>query len=299
MGESGDRPRVALTHLLANQEGVVARRQVLECELTSAFVRQRLRSWDWVAACPGVYVTHTGPPTERQRQWIAVLWAMPAALSHESAILAASSSTASGPIHVVVDARRRLSSRPGVVVHYSRHLAERALMHTHPPRVRPEHAVLDVAGRARTDFDAVACLSGAVQARATTADRLLAALASRQRTSRRDFLERVLFDVRDGTCSVLEHCYLRDVERAHGLPASVRQTPTGVGRRGFRDVEYPDWRLIVELDGRAHHDTARARDSDLERDLDAIAYGRKRTIRLGWGADGRPPLPHRGRHRLE
>ncbi|WP_412475321.1 hypothetical protein ACK8HH_15640 [Gordonia sp. LUNF6] len=73
---------------------------------------------------------------------------------------------------------------------------------------------------------------------------------------RRDLLERVLFDVRDGTCSVLEHCYLRDVERAHGLPASVRQTPTGVGRRGFRD---------------------------LERDLDAIAYGRKRTIRLGWG----------------
>ncbi|WP_051198216.1 hypothetical protein [Gordonia shandongensis] len=291
-----------LEAILRNQDGVVARSQVLDCGLGSAHVRRRLRARDWVAVHPGVYVEHTGPLTDRQRRWAAVLHAMPAALSHETAIRAAAvggavtsgaasrraaataqAGTVHGPIHVVVDASRRVSPRPGIVVHYSRHMAERVLDHTHPPRVRLEHAVLDVAGGASSDLAAIACLSGVVQERLTTPDRLLAALASRRRTGRRDFIGAVLADVRDGTCSVLEHRYLVDVERPHGLPTSVRQTPTGVGRRGFRDVEYPEWGLIVELDGRAHHDDAAARDADLERDLDAMVFAGKPSIRLGWG----------------
>jgi hypothetical protein len=40
--------------------------------------------------------------------------------------------------------------------------------------------------------------------------------------------------------------------------------------------------LLVELDGRLFHDTAAARDSDLDRTLDAAVAGRL-TVRLGWG----------------
>ncbi|WP_075052015.1 hypothetical protein [Gordonia malaquae] len=43
------------------------------------------------------------------------------------------------------------------------------------------------------------------------------------------------------------------VERAHGLPAPLRQAPTGVGRPGFRDLDYPEWGVVVELDGRLGH----------------------------------------------
>lgn len=234
---------------------------------------------------PGVYVNHTGPLTLRQREWAAVLYAWPAALSHESAIRAASSEARKegGPVHVVVDAARRLTKQPGLVIHYSRHTTDRVLTHTRPPRVRLEHAVLDVASAAASDLAVVACLSGVVQARLTTPDRLLAALQSRSRVPRRAFIAAVLVDVRDGTCSVLEHRYLNDVERAHGLPRSIRQSGTRVGRRGFRDVEYAEWGLIVELDGRAHHDDAVARDRDLERDLDAFVHAEKPTLRLGWG----------------
>jgi hypothetical protein len=39
----------------------------------------------------------------------------------------------------------------------------------------------------------------------------------------------------------------------------------------------------VTVDGRLFHDTARARDVDLDRDLDAAALASAFTVRLGWG----------------
>ena len=286
MGEISDDARARLKRLLRTQDGVVARRQVMACGLDSAFVRQRLRSREWVAVRAGVYVAHTGQLTRRQQEWAAVLALAPAALSHESAIVAAGGSEMGWdgrPLQVVVAADRHPVRPEGVGLHYSRFFDERVIAHACPPRVRLEHAVLDVAGEALSEFAAVACLAGVVQARLTTPDRLLAALESRSRTGRRAFVESVLADVRDGACSVLEHRYLVGVERAHGLPSSTRQAETGVGRHGFRDVEYPDAGLIVELDGRLHHDSATARDADMERDLDAAVYASKRSIRLGWG----------------
>ncbi|MBM7366619.1 hypothetical protein [Gordonia hydrophobica] len=118
-----------------------------------------------------------------------------------------------------------------------------------PPRIRLEEALLDVAADMATDLRAIACLADAVQARLTTADRLLGAMANRVRMRRRGFLTTVLIDIRDGACSALEHTYLTRVERAHGLPRGVRQAPTDVGRRGFRDVKYQEFGVVVELDG--------------------------------------------------
>ncbi len=89
-------------------------------------------------------------------------------------------------------------------------------------------------------------------------------------------------DVAQGSCSVLEHAFLLRVERAHGLPRARRQTVELVsgGGRVYRDVDYG--RLLVELDGRLHHDSAEARDRDFERDLDAAMLGQE-TVRLSWG----------------
>ncbi|WP_448404684.1 hypothetical protein [Mycolicibacterium fortuitum] len=49
----------------------------------------------------------------------------------------------------------------------------------------------------------------------------------------------------------------------------------------YRDAEYSE-RLIVELDGRVHHDSPPRRDADFERDLDSAADGRS-TVRLSYG----------------
>jgi hypothetical protein len=127
------------------------------------------------------------------------------------------------------------------------------------------------------------------QTRRTTATRVRQALDARVRYPRRGWLGGVLDDVADGTCSVLEHGYLAKVERAHGLPPARRQV-LRVSDRGteLRDVSYPELDLEVELDGRLFHDSARQRDIDLDRDLDAVCLGRL-TVRLGWGqVFGRP-----------
>ena len=53
---------------------------------------------------------------------------------------------------------------------------------------------------------------------------------------------------------MLEYEYLRNVERAHGLPRADWQARSARrGRAIFRDVLYRQYRVAVELDGRAAH----------------------------------------------
>ncbi|MFM9377064.1 hypothetical protein [Gordonia sp. VNK21] len=268
----------ALGDLLFRQDGVIARRQALAVGCSPEFIRCRLRRREWARPVPGVYVTHTGPLSWRQRAWVAILDLYPAALAGRSAL-----TPGVGAIHIAVACERRAPRRPGVVVRRRSRLQESVDWHLSPPRLTVDEAVLDLAGQAATDHLAVAVLTDAVGRRLTTADRILAAARRRPRLRRRAFLLAVLHDIAAGTCSVLEHRYLTDVERAHGLPVPRRQAPTTVGRHGFRDADYPDLGVAIELDGRSRHDGPGARDRDLERDLDAVAGAGRTTVRLGPG----------------
>jgi hypothetical protein len=80
---------------------------------------------------------------------------------------------------------------------------------------------------------------------------------------------------------VLEYRYLRDVERAHGLPRSRHQVRVVIdGKTVYRDVYYEEYQLAVELDGRlTHPEEERWRDS--QRDNQASAHGVE-TRRYGW-----------------
>jgi hypothetical protein len=91
----------------------------------------------------------------------------------------------------------------------------------------------------------------------------------------------VLKAAADGIHSVLEYRYLRDVERAHGLPRSTHQVRVVIdGRAVYRDVYYEEYKLAAELDGRlAHPDEERWRDT--HRDNQAGAQGIL-TTRYGW-----------------
>jgi hypothetical protein len=276
-----------LVEQLVLQCGVVSRRQALTSGLEQHDIRRLLRRREWAQVHPGVYVDHTGPLTWIQRAWAAVLYAWPAALAHESALRAAD-----GPgrrrgdretlIHVVIDHQRTVTPPADVRVHRCRHANGRVLWNLGPPRLRYEEAVLDVAFDASDDLVSLGILAAAIQARSTTADRLIGFLQSRARVPRRDWFVAVLRDLAEGTCSVLEHEFLIRVERAHGLPRATRQqraiSATGIV---YRDVAYVD-ALVIELDGRLFHDTAGQRDRDFERDLDA-AVDALETIRLSWG----------------
>lgn len=153
--------------------------------------------------------------------------------------------------------------------------------HLGPPRQRYEEASLTVALASPSRIDGIAVLAAGVQWRRTVAHRLAANLASRPRVPDRAFWQGVLDDVATGACSVLEQGFLDLVERPHDLPRMARQvrevTPSGVV---YRDARLGG--LVVELDGRLHHDSASTRDRDMERDLDA-AIGGDVTVRLSYG----------------
>jgi hypothetical protein len=285
--------RRALLELMANQGGLVARRQALLAGFTDAEVRRLLRRREWTRVYPGVFVDHTGPLTWVQRAWAAVLYAWPAALCAESALRAANGPGRrdhddSAPIKLAVERDRKCRVPPGVVLHRLSDLDDKVLWNLGPPRMKIEEAVLDVASSAPDDLTAIAVLGDAVQSRRTTARRILAVLHARARIARRAFLQAVLDDLAEGACSALEQAYLGRVERAHGLPRGLRQVRASSRGPVYRDVEYAGLGFVVELDGRLDHSSVHDRDRDLERDLDAALEGRL-TLRLGWGqAVGRP-----------
>lgn len=273
--------------LIERQSGVVSRRQAREAGLTDQDIRRLVRNRVWARVHPGVYVDHTGPLTWTQRAWAAVLFCAPAALCHESARRAADGPGRADhddglPIHVAVDHARTVRPPSGVRVHRVRELDAQVHWNTSPPRQRLEHAVLSVAATARREIDAIACMADAVGARLTTGARLADALEATSRIARRSFLASVITDVASGTCSALEHGYLVRVERPHGLPTAARQFRESAKGPLFRDADYEEFGLIVELDGRMFHAKTRQHDADLERDLDA-AVDQRLTVRLGWG----------------
>lgn len=274
--------------IVQHQSGVVSRGQLLSRGLAGHDVRRMLRRRELVVVHPGVYLDHTGTPSWLQQAWAGVLFGGDgAALVGVSAMRAAE-----GPgrreddstlIHVGLPHGRRIRDRDGLVISRHRALADRAQFNTSPPGLRYAEAALDLAASATSEMAALDVLARAVQSRRTTAARLLDTMAERERVGRRAWLTGVLTDLADGACSVLEHGYLHRVERAHGLVGGTRQVrdvlPSGVV---YRDREYPNG-LVVELDGRLFHDTARKRAADMSRDLATAALRDKRTIRIGWG----------------
>lgn len=279
-----------ISRLLRDQGGVVARRQLLELEdVDRVGVARMLRRRDLIEVHRGVYVDQTGPLDWPRRAWAAVLWAAPAALSHESALRAAEGPGRPGRetdlVHVTVGRGRRLDPPRGVVVHRVAGYEARVRWNAGPPRLRYEEAALDVALACDDELAAIAALADACGSRRTTAQRLVTALDARPWARRRAWVAGVLLDVAEGTCSVLEHEYLTRVERAHALPVGSRQVRARhEGRTTWQDVVYAEQGVSVELDGRLHHSSVRQRDRDLDRDLaHAVASAGGETLRIGWG----------------
>lgn len=265
----------AVADLLARQDGVVTRRQLLDAELTQAQLDTLLRRRALVVAHPGVYLSHTGTPTWSQRSWAAILYAGRSALHLDSALHRPGKDTSpKGDIHVAVDWTRRVAPQPGIRIHRVRELEDQVRWNLSPPRVRLEVAAVAAAHHAPDELAAISALAAVVGARRTVAGRLRLEIERRGRLRRRGLLTDLLADLERGTHSVLEHGYLTRVLRPHGLPEPTsQQEALGAGAtRQYRDVAHADVKLHVELDGRLHDETD-VRDDDADRDLDDLARG--------------------------
>lgn len=140
-----------------------------------------------------------------------------------------------------------------------------------------EDTVLDLCDKAADEAAVVGLLSTACQ-RQTNPSRLRRALASRQRVRHRQLIAAVLADVETGAQNPLEVRRIRDVERPHRLPVPTRQLVLPGGR--VADAAWQEARVLLELDGRAHHDGDR-RFRDWRRDNEHSESGWL-TLRYGW-----------------
>ncbi len=267
-----------LLELLNVQDGAVSRRQVLDLGGTDHDLARLLRRRDLVTVHPGVYVDHTGRLSWIQRAWCAVHARWPAALARESALPEVDPRA---PIHLAVDLHRHLRPLPGVVLHRTPTLDGRVNWLRTPPRIKLEHAILDVMGSAPPER-AYRALAALCHTRTTTPAAIRDTLRQRPRVPNRQVIDGLLDDLETGACSVLERGYLRLVERRHRLPPGDRQVAFVNGsRRGFHDVKYSAYGLVVELDGRAFHDSVESWNDSYSRDLEVAVTG-ARTARLSY-----------------
>jgi hypothetical protein len=282
----GDIPE-ELVDVAKSQEWVVSRGQALSAGMSRGSIASKVRSGRWQRVYPGVFALFTGPLPRLARLWAVVLWAgEDAVLSHQSAaelhgMLRRPGST----LHVSIPLdQRRLRPALGVRVHRSKYLPDPALLPPgRLPVTSPPETVLDLVRAAANEDDVCGWITQGLTNGGVSPESLRAALARRSRVHGRADIEILITEASEGTQSPLEHRYDRDVERAHGLPRSIRQAPyiKPGGTTGYRDRYYKEYRTIVELDGRTDHPDDR-RQADTDRDNAAAAHSDARTLRYSW-----------------
>jgi hypothetical protein len=202
-----------------------------------------------------------------------------AVFSHETAAELWGLDAPSSKIHVTMPSEARPSPIAGVVIHRSWRIAEAIHPARLPPRTTVEETVLDLTQTAADLTTAASWMARAVGARLTTAARLREAMRLRPRVRWRRQLGILLREIAAGCHSFLELLFRRDVEHAHGLPRGKRQVRRQAdSRTRYRDVQYDEYGLVVELDGMlAHPDAFR----DMERD-NAVVLDRATPLRYGF-----------------
>ncbi|MGH3165679.1 MAG: hypothetical protein ACRDN0_07270 [Trebonia sp.] len=268
------------------QSGVIARHQAIESGLSRSAIRSKIVTGRWQQIHRGVYATFTGSPDRGSLLWAAVLYAgQGAVLSHETAAEVHELITRpASAIHITIPHARQVHAVDGMTIHRSDRpaIAGWRLPPWELPRTWVEDTILDLA-EAEDDFDDVCALvTRAFAEKRTTKEAMVLILRQRQRQRWRREIGELIAAAADGTHSVLEFRYDRDVERAHGLPRSKRQVPfvKRDGRKGYRDRVYDEYHVVVELDGKQAHPQDRQWE-DKRRDNDAAMDGQQ-SLRYSW-----------------
>lgn len=247
-------PLPGLVRLLNAQAGVLTRAQALGVGVTRARIGSLLATGHWCQVRRGVYSVNESL-SGMARAWVGVLVGGANACVGGLGAARLLGLTPSWPHRLEIWTDRQVEDDGLLVFRRGQRSRE-----GDPPRTGAAATVVDLAAEL-TEDRLVNLLAEAAFKRLATPDQILAELASRRRHPRRKLLRTLLGDVSQGAMSPLEVRFLRDVERAHGLPEGTRQARLGAPV----DVWYSAFQLVVELDGRQFHGGARGRH---DRDLD-------------------------------
>jgi hypothetical protein len=284
MYTAGDR-RIA--QLSLRQDHVFVREQARRAGLTEDEIEQRVTEGRWLVLAPGGHALAGARLTTRSLVRLAILLMPTMVVSHESAAEIDHFPLVRRGL-VVVTARELFRSRhPVAIVHRTRNLPERdtrivdGLPVTTPVRTAADLAAILQIERYRQ------MISKLLVAKVFTSEDLGAMAVRWCRRGRRG--SAALWAVAETygldylvTDSELEQKGLA-VLRAGGLPVPVLQLqlPWRADEPGRVDMGYPDVRVLVEWDSRAHHLAEKDFENDRRRDAEAIAAG-WRPLRFTW-----------------
>lgn len=266
---------------------VVTRRQALARGTSLSAQRHKVSKGTWQRVFPGVFVTHSGTVTWKERAMAAVLARGKGAVVTLDGALHLWGLRSDPPSLVTLGepaASHRRRALPGVRTVRRRRLTRTTRYNI--PVTSLEQTVLDEAALPRTTLDeAVALITRATSSKKTTLEALRQELQHHPRHPRRTVLRELLDAAIDGLESVAEVRYVTDVEQAHGLPAMVRQDPVGTpqeradGRCRRLDFRDPERGIGLQVDGELYH-----RDRQLaDRAQDRMAAGQGEVVlRAGW-----------------
>ncbi len=254
MPESAAEPFSIVDELGAAQGGVVSRRQLYAAGITRWQIRAQLRARRWQRIADQSVCLHNGPVEELGLWWAAVFQGGPrACLDGASALVA-------GGLERYTVERIRVSVPRGAKVrrttlhdirqtrrHDSADLAPSGI-----PRTRPEVAAIRGALWAKTDRQATYLLTLTVQQGLALPEALGREALRIRRDKRRPLVHSVVGELIGGARSLGEIDVVRELRR-RSLPAPSRQSLRR-DRRGryYLDLHWPQWRLVVEIDG-IHH----------------------------------------------
>jgi very-short-patch-repair endonuclease len=262
--------------LAERQHGVLARAQLLHAGFSARMLDHRVAMRRLHVVHLGVYaVGHTSLPMDGRRMAATLAGGRDAVLSHRSAA-AAWGLLSSEYLELTTPSRR---ARPGIRIHRSRLAPDEVTTVRGIPVTGLSRTLLDLATVLPRERVERAANEAEVQglSDSLSLDDIVARYPRRHgvRTIRA-----ILEQLQAGpivTHSELEARFLGFIRKT-GLPSPSFNTHL----LGFEcDCVWRDQRVVVELDGRATHDTFAAFERDRARDR-ALAAGGWRTVRITW-----------------
>jgi very-short-patch-repair endonuclease len=265
----------AIGALAERQHGVVSRAQLSELGLGAGAIDHRVRLGRLHPVHRGVY--RIGLLTRPGRWMAAVLACGPGAVLSHLAAAALWGIRQSGRIEVTTPASHR--GPKGVIVHRSPLRDDERTTHRGIPTTTVPRTLLDLSAVVRRD-DLRSALRQAEQLRLTDPLSLSDLV---ERYPRRPGLAAIRALLKEATIGArVIRSELEERFQSFLLNAGLPLPQTNQLVEGFEvDCVWPDQRLIVELDGRAVHDTFHAFEQDRVRDRVLAAAG-WHVIRVTW-----------------
>lgn len=275
-GEKTAKVRQGLVDASA-QHGLVCRKEALKF-LTRRQLEYRLETGQWVKVFPNVYRIEGAPQTWRQRVEALSLWlGSKGALSHRTAaaLHGFPGFADAEPLEATVTKVHRRTPAGTRLMHITtfgtKDLGDvDGLSVTNPTTTLVDLApLLDVP-------ELRAAVDHALRHKQTTLEKLRAAYERAEHRRGRATLGQVLHELEGGdgpSESQLEQLGYEVIESA-GLPRPVKQRAVYVGKRFRRlDLCYVAQRVVIELDGYAHHSGVDSFEDDRDRNNKLTAQG--------------------------